>query len=52
MGGKDTDSLLAQAAEEYGTPAERAARAAEARTQSGERRTHGNESGGTPGRRS
>ncbi|MFD4315039.1 hypothetical protein [Streptomyces sp. NPDC058548] len=45
--------LLAQAKKDYGTPAERANRAAEARVQSGQARTHGNEAAGAPrGRRS
>ncbi|MFH8577175.1 hypothetical protein [Streptomyces zaomyceticus] len=40
--------LLAQAARDYGTPAERAERAAEARVQNGQARAHGNEAAGTP----
>ncbi|MEU6929001.1 hypothetical protein AB0A05_07535 [Streptomyces sp. NPDC046374] len=52
MAAETAAELLAQAKKDYGTPAERAERAVEARVQSGLARAHGNAAAGTPrGRR-
>ncbi|MFC8463388.1 hypothetical protein [Streptomyces sp. NPDC057250] len=53
MANETAAQLLAQAKKDYGTPDERADRAAAAKNQSAQARAHGNEAAGTPrGRRS